>query len=394
MVDMPAATTNEAKDAIKATGATSKTIHMVPVEHIKTAPGFNIRITDGEEYQKQLLLLKQSIATEGFYNTKPLAGFVSKDKDGKTVLYVTDGHRRLEAARLAIADGAEIDRLPVILKSPGTTPLDLTVALYKENMGEKLGMLEQAVLAKRLMASGIAEGDVAMRLGVSPRYVSDLMVLVSGPKEIRALVAAGKMSGTMAVKLMRQNKENAVEKASEMVEKAEAKGKPKATAKDDAPGSGEPSIKMATTTTRVEFEVNQTVKMGDIEPFLPLFGDSDWFALSDVEGEAIISEPIELTIKLRRKKRDNAEAAAEDEAMAEVEKPEPEIDTSKVKPKRAKKTNGEDAPAPAGKKRGRPAATRNLGEAEEDGADELAGESEVTTADLEELGIADPAADL
>lgn len=54
-----------------------------------------------------------------------MAGFVAKE-DGNDVIFVTDGHCRYDAVELAIAEGAELSRIPVVVAHQGTSMEDLT----------------------------------------------------------------------------------------------------------------------------------------------------------------------------------------------------------------------------------------------------------------------------
>ena len=362
------------KDAMKEAGATARSVYQVPIAYIQTAPGFNVRVTDSAEYQEKLDELKRSILQHGFYQTKPLAGYVAKASDGSNVLYVIDGHRRLEAARLAVAEGLELEKLPVILKDAKTASADLAVSMHRENTGEPLSMLEKAVLVKRLMTNGMSEVEVAQELGMTERYVSDLLVLVAAPKQVRQIVSEGLVSGTEAVKQLRKHKGDssaAVAKLSEAVEKAEAKGKKRATAADTGP-TGEASVKMETVVIRHALEVGNTMPWREAQQLVPFFGDDGWFALTENEEEVRATEPVEVTIRVRRPKREDGEAA---EQPAEPKR-------------RGRPRKPVEADQPIGREVD-PLTMQDVGGEEEAEEPELEG-----AANLEELGIADPASGL
>lgn len=368
-----------AKDAMKAANATTRTVYMVPLENIEVAPGFNLRVTDTKEYQDGIQELKRSILQEGFYQTKPLAGYVAKNKDGQDTIYVTDGHRRLEAAKLAASEGAELERLPMIVRPAAASTTDLTVALHRENTGMPLSMLEKAVLVKRLLNSGMTEVEVAEKMDFTTRYISDLLVLIEAPKEIRALVAAGKVSGTEAVKQLRKNKDAAVEKLQALAEKAEGTGRSRVTAQDVSGGRGDEGVKMKTYKREVGVKKGETVKIEEFQPIIDLFGYQDLFAPTNRAGRIKAKMDFTVLAKIRRPVVEEAEPAAEeqDEAAAEG--------------------NGAAEPTKRGRK-----ARKQEDEAEPVGREvdpmtmqEGAGEGEgADVADLRERGIADPAADL
>jgi ParB family chromosome partitioning protein len=79
--------------------ATGKsTEYVVRVDQLRTIPGFNVRVRETDDYRQHLDALKQSIRENGFYANKPLAGYIGKEGDDD-VIYVTDGHTRLEAVQ-------------------------------------------------------------------------------------------------------------------------------------------------------------------------------------------------------------------------------------------------------------------------------------------------------
>lgn len=354
-----------AKDAMKAISANTRPVYMVPIEHLQVAPGFNVRVTDSVEYRGGLEALKRSIIQEGFYSTKPLAGFVAKAKDGENVVYVTDGHRRLEAAKMAAAEGKDgLDKLPVILKPASASSVDLAVALHLENSGQELSMLEKAVLVKRMLNAGMSEAEVAERLDMTVRYIGDLMVLIAAPKAVRNLVSEGKIAGTLAVRQLRQAEKTGKDPTSKLQELSEKKtGRVKPA--DVANGHVDPNSKTQTLVMRYNLVKGTTVPYDEIDRFRPLFADSDWYSLTDVEGEVRAEEDVAIIVKIIRPRQ-----------------PEPVVPKKRV---------------------GRPTKAQQLAAAAADEDDEGVGVEvdpitmqgddgvDVDVADLASLGIADPA---
>lgn len=364
-----------AKEAVKEVGATTRTIYMVPIDNITVAPGFNLRVTESEEYQEGIRELKDSILFKGFYSTKPLAGFVAKTSEGGNVIYVTDGHRRLEAARAAVAEGADLDKLPMILKPASTSGEDLSVSLHRENMGVGLTMMEKAVLVRRLKNSGMVAKDIAKELGMTDRYVSDLETLIDAPKAVRQLVSSGKISGTEAVKQLRKDPDNAAEKLQTVAAKAAARGQKKATGRDTTHPDRDPGVKMQTSTIRYALGKGQTAPWAEVEAFASLMGDTDWYETTDREDVIEAAEDFEIVVKIRRPKK------AEAQAEAEVAEPE-------EAPVAAKRGRRKKADEPVGVE----VDPQDMGELE--GTEEGENEDGINAADLRDLGIADPAADL
>lgn len=220
-----------AKDALSAAGAkaVASAVHMIPVGALRVIEGFNVRVTGTKDYDAGIAELTNSILSEGFYKDKPLVGYAGKDGD-ESVIYLTDGHRRLEAVKKAIAGGAnEIEAVPVIVKPASTNMVDLTVALAKT--GTALSPYELSIIVKRLIGYGVDEGNVAQRLGVTKRYVSDLMVLQGAPTKVRNMVMNGQVSATLAIQALREDPAAAEKKLAEAVKVAKSLGLDRATNK-------------------------------------------------------------------------------------------------------------------------------------------------------------------
>ncbi|HLP67786.1 MAG TPA: ParB N-terminal domain-containing protein, partial [Rhizobium sp.] len=219
-----------------ATGKDSE--YMIPVGQLRVLPGFNVRVRETNDYRAHLEGLKQSIRENGFYANKPLAGFIGKEDD-EDVIYVTDGHTRLEAVQEINdedVDGKEsVESLPVILKPAGSNIADLTIALVQDNNGRPLTPYEMGIVVKRLAGMTDAEGnalytkgDIARKLSVTERYIDDLNVLVDAPAKVRTAVLEGSVSSTLAIQELRRNPKKAEERLTKAVEKAKAEGKKKA----------------------------------------------------------------------------------------------------------------------------------------------------------------------
>ena len=220
--------------AMKAAEAKSTKLYRVPVSAIKTIPGFNVRVQSAD-YIAHRDMIADSIRANGFDATKPLSGYVAKEGD-KNVIYVTDGHTRLDAVGTINADDTDtnIDILPVLVHPADKSLTDLTVALHTSNTGRPLSPFELGVVVKRLMKDeGADKAVIASRLAVTPRYLDDVLLLVNGPKEVRTAVLEGTVSSTLAIQELRKDPEKAVAKITAAAAKA-APGK-KVTKKDLGP---------------------------------------------------------------------------------------------------------------------------------------------------------------
>jgi len=237
------------KKAMSEAGASSGDLWKVPRSAIRIIPGFNVRDpADDPEYVNELAEL---IRENGYQQDQPLAGYVAKEGD-QHIIYLTDGHHRLAAIDLLIAEGLEFGKLPVVVKPGGTSMEDVTFSLYISNTGKPLTPFQVGLLCKRLVGYGVDEKTIAQRFKfkAGKRYVDDLLSLVSAPKTVRDLVVSGKVSSTMAIQVLRDHGSEAAETLIAAVEAANAAGKPKATAKH----MRKPSVKAEPTHIKVSIE--------------------------------------------------------------------------------------------------------------------------------------------
>ncbi|GAB2750439.1 hypothetical protein GCM10027019_31380 [Melaminivora jejuensis] len=215
--------------AVKAAmvGVKSADLWKVPRDRIKVMSGFNVRVKN-EDHQAQVRFIADSMKANGFFPDKPLAGFVAKE-DGENIIYVIDGHTRLEAVDLANSEGAEINEIPVVTKPAGTSMEDLTVALVVSNEGRHLTPYEVALVCKRLIGFGMDEAEVARRIGKSKPYVDNLLLLVSAPRAITNMVQEGTVSATLAVEAVKAHGSQAPQVLQDGLKEAQAQGKSKVT---------------------------------------------------------------------------------------------------------------------------------------------------------------------
>jgi len=220
------------KAAMASAGATNPhALWTVPPSQLRVIEGFNGRIRT-PAYLEHLAGVKNSIRENGYYQDKPLAGYVAKE-DGEDVIYVTEGHTRFEAVRELIDEGHEVEKVPIVIKPNGTTMEDLIVALVTSNEGRPFTTYEKALMVKRLVGQGMDEATIAKRLNfkTGKAYVDDLLTLAGAPKAIRDMVIADKISATMAIDELKKNGAKATERLKTAVDRAQAAGKAKATGK-------------------------------------------------------------------------------------------------------------------------------------------------------------------
>lgn len=218
-----------AKGLMTAVKAKSRDLYQVPVDLIQELPNFNVRVHD-EAYDAHIDNLAQSMVENGYYQDKPLAGYVA-NVDGKNVVYVTDGYSRLKAIPRANKLGASIATVPMVFKSAATSLEDLTIALVTSNEGKPLTPFEKGIVCKRLEGYGMERSDIAKRLNISAVYVGQLLTLMGAPNEIRKLVQSGKLSAENALAAMKTHGTKAVEVLQTASARAAASGQKRITEK-------------------------------------------------------------------------------------------------------------------------------------------------------------------
>lgn len=220
------------KGVMAAIGAKSRDLYQVPVSDIVVIDGLNPRVPN-QAYLDGVQALSEDIERLGYWQDKPLAGYIAKI-DGKDVIALQDGHRRYAAVLLAIARGVAIQSLPMVIKDKSQNMVDLTLALMHSNEGQPFNMYEKSILAKRLKGFGWENGAIAVEMRCTPAFVGQLLSLAGSPKGIQELVKNGHLSGTQALDLMKAHGEDAADVAESKVAAAKAKGNNRATKKDAA----------------------------------------------------------------------------------------------------------------------------------------------------------------
>lgn len=216
--------------AVKASDASSnRSIFAIVPDKIVVLPEFNIR-PKNTEYTAKVREIANSIIENGFYQHKPIACIVIK-QNGVDVIACFDGHTRLDAVKLAISEGHQIEQVFISVAPAGTTLEDITIGLVTNNSGRQLEPMAIGLVCKRLQGYGLDNTKIAKRLGFSLAYVGQLFELIGSDRKIRDLVNEGKISATLAVSTIRDAGEGAADALQSAVDNAAAQGKSKATAK-------------------------------------------------------------------------------------------------------------------------------------------------------------------
>lgn len=332
--------------AITGAATGKNTEYVVPVDQLRLIPGFNVRVTETDDYRGDLESLKLSIREHGFYPNKPLAGYIGKDGDND-VIYLTDGHRRLEAINEINAEAVDdndltVEAVPVVLKPAESSVADLTIALVQDNSGRPLTPYEMGVVVQRLQGMKDGEGqplfskaDIARKLSITERYVDDLNVLTAAPSKVRNAVLSGDVSSTLAIQELRKNPKKAEERITTAVTKAKASGKSRATKKDIAPSP----VKMVKVPIRVSLATGDSIK--DV---LKSLATQIRAAVEHGEDDVLATDgTISATVEVPAKAKAEPEVASETPAPAPAKK----AAAKKKDAAPAKKKKADAAPAPA-----------------------------------------------
>lgn len=225
----------------------------VPLDQLAVLPGFNTRVKD-DEYNERVTGIAESISANGFFDDKPFAVVMLPDNP---TVFIYDGEHRFDAAKIASLDVDFPDGLPVAWAKDGATVKDLTIHLAHGNNGERLNMVELASVVRRMQGLGMEKAEIAAALGRTARHVDNLFVLAAANQTVKKAVAAGKIAGAEAVKLLRKDPKTAATKIAEAVKAAEEKGKQKATPKTMSDAPKPPKSK--TVSMSLNFPVGKTM---------------------------------------------------------------------------------------------------------------------------------------
>lgn len=319
---------------MKSAEATSTKMYRVPVGAIKTIPGFNVRV-ESAEYIAHRDNIRDMIAANGFDQTKPLAGYVAKEDD-ENVIYVTDGHTRLAAVQEyneAAEKADKITMLPVIVHSKEMSLTDLTVALHTANSGRPLTPYELGVVVKRLLAEDDADKKaIAGRLGVTPRYIDDVLLLANADSKVKQHVASGEVSSTLAISLLRKDSDTAAEKLDAAVKKTAGTGK-KATKKHVGPKTRKVKASVVVTAGDDMKEIVKSVAAEVRKAIAAEEGDDEGVKLATVDGtiDIIVEVPVEEKAKPAKKTK----TVIAEGKPKKAAKPKTEDKPKKAKPKKA-----------------------------------------------------------
>lgn len=229
--------------AMQQAGATASNLWLVPVDRLRIIDGFNVRM-DTERYRQHVRQLAESMKLGGAKADKPLGGIVAQEGED-LVIYITSGHSRLQAAQLAIAEGAKIPTLPVVVRTGEIDLADITASLQTDNDGKPLDVLEKAMVCQRLRVEhGWDDAKICAELGFTRQYLRDMFALLEAPLQLRELVATDRIAAATAVQTIYAHGDKALGIILKALADAESAGKEKVT-KSMIPGTKAKLIRSA-----------------------------------------------------------------------------------------------------------------------------------------------------
>jgi ParB/RepB/Spo0J family partition protein len=221
--------------AIKDVASGRSDLYRVDPKLIQIKEGWNSREATDPQNSNHIAELAASIKEVGV--KRPLICYQEND-----IVYVTDGHCRLQAVMHLIEEGVEIKTVPVIVEDRYANEADRVFSQIIQNSGKPLTSLEQAKVFKRLVDLGWAQKDIALKAGISGGRVSQLLELNILPVILQKYIIEGKASATMVLNTYKKHKQNIDETIMELngaVKVAQEQGRTRAMPKDtDGEGTG------------------------------------------------------------------------------------------------------------------------------------------------------------
>lgn len=235
------------RETVRANTQRGEEIVKIPLNKVVIRKDFNVREDYGD-----IASLSQSIK----YNGQLHPGRVDVLKNGTFV--ITAGHRRFAAIKL-LNDPAIFFK--AIVNGKDITEEDRLVLMFTDQDQKHLEPNEAAVIIQRLLNLGKTQGEIAMRIGRSQSYISQMIQFSREDKEVKDLVKSGKASISTVLKAKKEIK-NKSERTEKIKTAAAKTGK---ITLENLTGESErdKKIKKLADLICLEFSINDTVRMID-----------------------------------------------------------------------------------------------------------------------------------
>lgn len=193
---------------------------LIKLDDIHVREGFNDR-RPSEKLEAHIERLKRAIMAG---NPIPHLQVVANEPEGVRVI---DGHCRREAYIRARAEGAPVEWIGIVQFKGDEAQQVAFISASASSLA--LEPIERANNYRRLRAFNWTEQQIAESQGRDVEHVRRYLDLADAPVEVKAMVAAGEVSATRAVREVRKEGEAAVPKLKAQVQEAKAQGKRKVT---------------------------------------------------------------------------------------------------------------------------------------------------------------------
>lgn len=220
--------------AIKDVAQGRSDLYKLDPKLIQIKEGWNSREATDPQNASHIAELAASIKEVGV--KKPLVCYMEND-----IVYVTDGHCRLQAVMHLIEQGVEVKTVPVMVEDRFANEADRIFSQIVHNAGKPLTSLEQAKVFKRLVDLGWKQAEIALKAGISGGRVSQLLELNILPVILQKYIIEGKASANMVLNTYKKHKQNVDETILELngaVRVAQEQGRTRAMPKDTGEGEG------------------------------------------------------------------------------------------------------------------------------------------------------------
>ncbi|QHJ83063.1 MAG: hypothetical protein [Caudoviricetes sp.] len=209
----------------------------VNIKKLKIVDGFNERDEDDELREHIASIVVAMVAG---LPIPPIEVWVNPENGD---IEVIDGHQRYAGAMEYSRINPEFDNYVDAVKFNGT-PFQRKMRIASSNKQLKLKPVELGrIYLHARDVLGATRQEIAKEAGMSLAHVDQMILLASkGTEEVHQAVAAGKLSSTEAVKLVREFGDEAPKELERRIEVAAEQGKAKVTAKVVAPKPSRPRI--------------------------------------------------------------------------------------------------------------------------------------------------------
>src|SRR6218665_358897 len=174
-------------------GASSGDVWMLQPSLIRRHPKLQPRDNTTEHYKERVRHLADLMHANGYDRSFPLKVFAAREDD-QDVLYLVQGHTRLDAFDLDVSEGKDMQVIPCVTTDRGTTMEDLLVS-----------PIEKAGIVRELQGCNVGLGSIARRLGYTLAYVKSLLSILEAPREVREMVQEGKVAASVAVGTVKEH---------------------------------------------------------------------------------------------------------------------------------------------------------------------------------------------